>query len=238
MFPLIGGALAPSGNAITITALMLVGLAGVALGALAVSLLPGAPWWLPLVVGATPGVVAATGLTLADSLAFRFTLAAAFAALLASHQLALVLAALVLGVLTRETVFLAAIALACTPQLSRQWRAAYLAVPAVLLGAWMLWVSHVLHIPINDGASDQFSFPLVGWLRSESDSIGIVIALLLALVLAVGMMRAHGDLSVFVYLGLLLGVVRDDVSECHGVVNQHDARRDRRRSAGRMGDLP
>ena len=68
----------------------------------------------------------------------------------------------------------------------------------------MLWVSHVLRIPINDGASDQFSFPLVGWLRSESDSIGIVIALLLALVLAVGMMRARGDLSVFVYLGLLL----------------------------------
>lgn len=202
VFPLIGGALAPGGGTRLIAALMLVGLAGVALGALAVSLLPGAPWWLPLVVGATPGVVAATGLTLADSLALGFTLAA-FAAS-TRHRNALVLAALVLGVLTRETVFLAAIALACTPQLSRQWRAAYLAVPAVLLGAWMLWVSHVLHIPINDGASDQFSFPLVGWLRSESDSIGIVIALLLALVLAVGMMRARGDLSVFVYLGLLL----------------------------------
>ena len=116
------------------------------------------------------------------------------------------MAALTLGALSRETVgWLGASALARTPQLMRRWRFAYVAgATAVLLGAWMLWVSHVLHIPINDGASDQFSFPLVGWLRSESDSDRDRHRVAPGSVLAVGMMRARGDLSVFVYLGLLL----------------------------------
>ena len=41
-----------------------------------ISAFPGAPPWLALVVGLTPGVVAATGLTLADSLALGLTLVA------------------------------------------------------------------------------------------------------------------------------------------------------------------
>ena len=201
-FSVIGWALAPNGGTRLIAALMLIGLAGVALGALSVSRFPGASWWLPLVVGLTPGVVAATGLTLADSLALGFTLLAfAFAF---RNRSDMVLVALTLGVLTRETVLLAALALACTPGLARAWRIAFLAVPAGLLLMWMSWVSHVLSIPINDGASDQFSFPLVGWLTSDSDAAGLLIGVLLAAVLVVGVLRTRDVPPVCIYLGLLL----------------------------------
>jgi hypothetical protein len=198
----LGWLLAPAGGTRLIGALLVVGLAGIALGAAAVSFLPGAPRWLPLAVGVTPGVVAAVGLTLADSLALGFTLAAFAAG--ARRRPPLVLVALVLGVLTRETVLLAAIALALTPGLSARWRVGYVTVPAMLLGAWVLWVSHVLDVPVNDGASDQFSFPLSGWLHSNSDGIGLVIAALLAAVLVLGVLRTQDSVTVCAYLGLLL----------------------------------
>ena len=204
LFPLIAWALAPSGGTRLIAALMAVGLAGVALGAFAMSMFPRAPKWLPLTVGVTPGVVASTGLTLADSLALGLTLAAFAAA--ARRRPPLVLAALVLGALTRETVLLAAVALAFTPGLSRQWRIAYVAVPGAVVGLWMLWVSHMLGIPINDGASDQFSFPLIGWLTSDSDAIGFVIGILLAAVLALGLWRTRDNIPMCAYLGLLLAL--------------------------------
>src|SRR5262249_50247908 len=144
------------------------------------SLLPGARWWLPLAAGVTPGVVAATALTLGDSLALGLTVAAfAAAARRRPHPL---LVALVARVLTRETVILAALALALTPKLSTAWRVAYVVVPGALIGAWILWVSHVLGIPANDGASDQLSFPLTGWVHSTG-GLEVVIALLLVMVL-------------------------------------------------------
>ncbi|MEY2446906.1 MAG: hypothetical protein QOH79_382 [Acidimicrobiaceae bacterium] len=202
VFPVLGWLFAPTGGTRLIAALLIVGLAGVALGAAAVSFLPGAPKWLPLTVGVTPGVVAALGLTLADSLALGFTLAA-FAAS-ARRRPPLVLVALVLAVLTRETALLAAIALAAAPDVSWRWRAAYVAVPAALLGAWVLWVSHVLGIPVNDGAADQFSFPLVGWLHANSEGIGLFIAALLAALLVLGAVRTQDTPAVCAYLGLLL----------------------------------
>ena len=202
VFPVLGWILAPSGGTRLIAALMVIGLAGVALGAWSLALLPGAPRWLPLAAGVTPGVVAAMGLTLADSLALGFTLAAFAAA--ARRRPDLVLCALVAGVLTRETVLLAALALALTPGLSRLWRVAYVLVPGSLVAAWMLWVSHVLGIPVNDGASDQFSFPLSGWLHSNSEGIGLVIGALLAAVLVLGLLRTQDNAPVCAYLGLLL----------------------------------
>jgi hypothetical protein len=202
VFPALGWVMAPGGGTRLIVALLVLGLAGVGLGAVSLSFLPGAPKWLPLTAGLTPGVVAAIGLSLADSLALGFTLAA-FAAS-ARRRPPLVLAALVLGVLTRETVLLAAIALALTPGLSSRWRIAYVAVPAMLLGTWMLWVSHVLGIPVNDGASDQFSFPLLGWIHSNSEGIGLVIAALLAALLVIGVLRTQDNVAVCAYLGLLL----------------------------------
>jgi hypothetical protein len=202
VFPVMAWALAPAGGTRLIAALLIVGLAGVALGAAAVSFLPGAPKWLPLVVGVTPGVIVAVGLSLADSLALGFTLAA-FAAS-ARRRPALVLVALALAVLTRETSLLAAIALAFTPELSWLWRAAYIAVPALLLGGWVLWVSHVLGIPVNDGAADQFSFPLSGWVHANSEGIGLIIAAVLAALLVLGVLRTQDTPAVCAYLGLLL----------------------------------
>jgi hypothetical protein len=201
-FPVLGALLAPSGGVRLIAALMAIGLAGVALGAFALSMFPRSPWWLPVVAGLAPGVVAATGLTLADSLVMGLTLAAFAAA--SRGKPALVLVALIAGVLTRETVLLAALALALTPGLSWRWRAAYVAAPGASLAAWMLWVSHVLGIPVNDGASDQFSLPLSGWVHSSSDGISLVIGALLAVVLVLGILRTQDDVAVCAYLGLLL----------------------------------
>jgi hypothetical protein len=204
VFPLLGWALAPSGGTRLIAALMVVGLGGVALGAASVSLLPGAPRWLPVIVGLTPGVIAATGLTLGDSLALGFTLAA-FAAS-AHRRPSLTLVALVLGVLTRETVMLAALALALAPGLERKWRLSFVVAPSALLMAWVLWVSHVLGIPANDGNANQFSLPLMGWIDSGSDLDGLVIGVLLGLVLIAGIVRTRDDIPVCAYLALLLAL--------------------------------
>lgn len=211
LFPLLGWALAPHGGTRLIAALLVVGLVGVALSALSIGLMPGAPIWLPLVVGVTPGVIAATSLTLSDSLALGFTLAA-FAAATRRHP-GIVLTALVLGTLTRETVYLAALALVLTPGLSTRWRIAYLAVPVAVLGAWTVWVAHALGAGVGQSASDQFSFPFTGWIGAKGGDL--VIGLLSGIILVVGMVRTRDDLPVFVYLGLLLvlfSVLSSDVT--------------------------
>lgn len=205
MFPVLGWMLAPHGGTWLIVALSVVGLAGVALAAFALGHLPGAPWWLPVVVGVSPGVIAATGLTLSDSLALGLTLAALAAA--AHRRPAIVLAALVLGTLTRETVILAALALALSPGLANRWRLAYVVGPAAALGAWVLWVSHVLGIPISDGASDQVSLPMRGWLQSTTGHTDLLIGVLLAAVVVLGIIRTRDDVVVCAFLGLQLALL-------------------------------
>ena len=200
MMPAMAWVLAPHGGVRLIATLMVLGLLGVALGALGLSLLPGAPWWLPAIVGVTPGVIASTGLTLGDSLALGFTLAA-FAATM-HRRPALAVAAVTLGTLTRETVVLAGLALALAPAVPRRWRAAYVVVPGGALLTWTLWESHALGRSITGGAADQFSLPLAGW--THATGTDLFIGLLLAIVFVVGVVRTREHLAVCAYLGLLL----------------------------------
>ena len=111
---------------------------------------------------------------------------------------------MVAGALTRETVVLAALALALTPGMPARFRAAVAVVPVAVLGAWVLWVDRALEQSAGSGAAEQLSFPLVGWLRSGDAAAGLAIGLLLAAVMVVGVCRADGVPHVRAYLVLLL----------------------------------
>ena len=155
--------LAPHGGNALLVALVVLGLLGVALSAASLSALPRAPAWLPLIVAVTPGVVVSLALSLSDGLALGFTLLGFAAA--AHRRWRLVVVAMVAGVLTRETVVLAAVALAFAPGMPARFRAAVAVVPVAVLGAWIVWVDHALEQSAGSGAADQLSFPLAGWLR-------------------------------------------------------------------------
>jgi hypothetical protein len=202
LFSWMGGALAPSGGLGLVWAFVLVGLAAVGLSAWALRQLPDSPRWLPLVVVATPGVVAALQYTLADSLGLACTLAA-FAAV-SRRRWGWYLAALVAGVFTRETVVLVAVAAAVLPEVPVRVRMASLAVPVMLLAGWTAWVAQVLHLPISDGTAGQFGAPLEGWVHSTDTGLGLLLGALLAAVLAVGAWRAGHAPHVRWYLILLL----------------------------------
>ena len=202
LMPALAWLAAPHGGVRLIFVLMVLGLVGVALSAWALSFFPGAPWWLAPIIGVTPGIVVSTALSLSDSLALGFTLAAF--ALTMHRRPMLAVWALTLGALTRETVVLAAIALAVTPWLTTRARLAYVCIPSAAVLAWTMWESHVLGQSINSGAADQFSFPLSGWLHSDSDIVGLVVGLLLAMVMIAGLIRTRDEPPVCVYLGLQL----------------------------------
>jgi hypothetical protein len=101
-------------------------------------------------------------------------------------------------------VLVAALALALTPHLTARWRTTYLLGPAIVLIGWILWESRALGQSATGGAADQFSLPLVGWLDSGSDGIGLVIGALLAATLVVGIVRTRDEIAVCAYLVLLL----------------------------------
>src|SRR5690606_33021270 len=150
LLPAVAGALAPDGGYPLVYALLAVSLAGVALGAWSVSRFPGAPPWLPLVVGATPGVGVALALTLSDALATGLvlaTLAAAFA-----RRWGLVIIGLPAAALPRETLVLVGLGLALTPGLDLRRRLALVAVPSVVLAAWVGWSTRALGTSVSEGA--------------------------------------------------------------------------------------
>jgi hypothetical protein len=206
--------LAPHGGTALIVALLGLGLAGVALSAASLSALPRAPAWLPLVVAGTPGVIVSLALSLSDALALGCTLLA-FAA--AAHQRwRLVVLAVVAGVLTRETVALAGIALVFAPGMPARARVAVAVTPVAVLGAWIMWVDHLLTESAGSGAAAQFSLPLAGWVGSTDTATGLIVGLLLALVMVVGIGHAADVPHVRVYLLLLLflmAVLADNVTE-------------------------
>lgn len=203
LYPALAGALAPDGGRPLVWTLIGVSLAGVALGALAVALLPGAPRWLPLVVGITPGVGVACALSLCDALATGLALAAVAASQHRRWPLAVGL--LTAAVLTRETLLLVALGLACAQGLPRAWRLATVAVPAVVAGLWAVWSTNELGTSFSDGAG-QVALPLVGWLQSDSNPRGLVVGLGTTVVLGLAALHAHrrgrASLDLAVVLGL------------------------------------
>jgi hypothetical protein len=214
LYPAVAWMLAPHGGTALVLALVALGVGGVALSAAALTALPRAPAWLPLTVAVTPGMVAALALSLSDSLALGFTVLAFAAA--AHRRWLIVVLAIVAGALTRETAVLAGVALMFAPEMPKRVRLAVLITPLLVLGAWIVWVDHALAQSAGAGAGAQFTFPLVGWLRSTDGAPGLLIGLLLALVMVAGVRHA-GELShVRVFLLLLLAlmaVLADNVTE-------------------------
>jgi hypothetical protein len=212
-FPVLAGFLAPNGGQRLIWAMLAVSLAGVALGAWAVSRFPDAPPWLPLVVGVTPGVGVALTLSLGDALATGFALAAAAAAL--RRRWAWMTVALVAGVLTRETLLLVALGLVFTAAMPWRWRAAALGLPAAAIGSWALWSTAQIGQSSLKGAA-QFSLPLLGWIRSTSRPPGLALGLGLIVLLTLGALHAwRTDRGVAVVLALhaaLMACLATDVT--------------------------
>ncbi|MFN8018500.1 MAG: hypothetical protein U0P45_10290 [Acidimicrobiales bacterium] len=162
LFPLVGSILAPHGGRLLIAVFLLESLVGVALGAWALSRLPGGPRWLPLTMAFTPGVIAAMGLSLSDALAAGLGLVAV--ALATERRWWPAIAALVAAVLTRETLLIVAAGLTLTPGMPRRMRAATLAVPTAAFLAWSAWSSHAAAASSAKGGADQLAFPFAGWL--------------------------------------------------------------------------
>ena len=212
LFPLLAGAVAPDGGRRLILAIAAIGVLSVALSAASLRALPGGPPWLPLVVAVTPGVVASLMLGLSDTLALGLTLLAFAAA--ARRRWALVIAALVLAALAKETAILAAPALALTPGMPARARLAAVAAPAVVLIGWIAWVNDALGATLS--TASQFASPLSGWANSTDSAEGLVLALLLAATIAVGAWRARGAPHVRAYLVILLAlmaVLAPDITE-------------------------
>ncbi|TML88766.1 MAG: hypothetical protein E6G06_15705 [Actinobacteria bacterium] len=203
LFPLVGWALAPHGGRRLILAFAAIGLLSVGLSAAALGALPGARPWLPLVVAATPGVVVSLMLGLSDTLALALTLLAFAAA--AHRRWALLVVALVLAALAKETAFLAAPALALTPGMPGRARLAAVAAPAIVLMGWVTSVNHALHASIS--TESQFGSPLSGWIHSTDTAPGLMVGLLLAITIAVGAWRARGAPHVRAYLVVLLALM-------------------------------
>ena len=192
LYPLIGSVLAPQGGRWLIAVFLLESLVGVALGAWALSRLPGAPRWLPLTMAFTPGVIAALGLSLSDALATGLGLLAVALTLerTRAHPIPAdlrrwwpVLATLTAAVLTRETLLLVAIGLACTPGMPARVRAAIAGVPGAAFAAWSAWSAHAASTSSAKGGADQLSLPFGGWLSPHVPwgQRGLLLAVLLLL---------------------------------------------------------
>lgn len=213
LLPAVAGLLAPDGGRPLVAALLGVSLAGVLLGAWATTRYPGAPAWLPLAVGLTPGVGVALSLSLSDALATGIVLATLAAAF--QRRWALVVLGLTAAALTRETLLLVALGLALTPGLAPRWRVAVLGIPIAVAGAWAAWSAHALGTPSLEGAG-QIGAPLEGWLLSNSRLPGLLVGLGSTLVLGLGAWRcARRRPEVAAVLGLhtlLMLVLAPDVT--------------------------
>lgn len=213
LFPLVGSVLAPSGGRQLIAVFLLESLVGVALGAWALTRLPGAPRWLPLSMAFTPGVIAAMGLSLSDALATGLGLLAV--ALAMERRWWPTVAALVAAVLTRETLILVAVGLVLTPGMPKRMRAATLAVPALVFAAWSAWSSHAAGASSTKGGADQLAFPFAGWLTVHVPMGQRFLLLAVFVLLAAGAWRAWRTgaphVAAIVALGALLLVSISDL---------------------------
>ena len=206
LFPLLAGRLAPGGGLGLVYAMVLVSLAGVALGAWSLARLPGAPRWLSLMAILNPGVIAALFYSLSDALATGLVLAAF--ATMSRRRVAATVAWLVLAAFTRETAVLAALALACWPGLRTRDRVAVAGLPVASLAAWSAYVAARTHSSSfaqpNGGA---LTWPLGGWIHGGGTSGNLMIELALVGVLLLALVRWRGwpaPVPLFVLANLVL----------------------------------
>lgn len=161
LFPLLAGMISPANGVPLIVAMAVVSLIGVALGAWALDLMPGAPWWLAFAMPLNPAVVVALMTSLSDVLATGLILAMFAAAFY--RKIALIVVLGVLACLTRETALLAVGTIALWPDIRLRERAAIALIPTGVLGAWSLYVSSAVGAASQGLWSGEFSWPFVGW---------------------------------------------------------------------------
>lgn len=191
LYPAVGSVLAPNGGRQLIAVFLLESLAGVAIGAWALTRFPCGPRWLPLTVAFTPGVIAAMGLSLSDALACGLALLAV--ALSFERRWWPMIGVLVLAALTRETALLVAAGLVLTPGMPRRIRAATAAVPLLVFGAWAAWSSHAAAASSAKGGADQLSFPFGGWLSIHVPMGQRLLLLTVFALMAAGAWRSRKD---------------------------------------------
>lgn len=205
LFPLIGSIFAPGGSRALIVVFLLESLAGVAIGAWALSRLPRAPWWLPLTMALTPGVIAALGRSLSDALGAGLALLAVTLAI--ERRWGPMLLALVAAAMTRETLLLVALGLAFTPGMPRRIRVATAVLPAAAFAAWAAWVSLAASAPIAEGGAAQLTLPLMGWFSPHVGTTDLMLGLAVIGLLGMAAWRARYDLpqiAVICGLGALM----------------------------------
>lgn len=183
LYPALAAVLAPNGGRWLITVFLLLSLAGVAMGAHALSRMPGGRWWLPLTMAFSPGVIAALGMSLSDAFAAGLGLLAV--ALSMERRWWPMVAALVAAALTRETMMVVVAGLALAPGMTRQMRAATVAIPGAALGAWSWWSARAAGADAAEGGSQQMALPFQGWASryvpgNERLLMGVVLLLMLA----------------------------------------------------------
>ena len=191
VFPLVGSVLAPQGGRLLIAVFLLESLAGVAIGAWALSRLRGAPWWLPLTMAFTPGVMAALGLSLSDALAAGLGLLAV--TLAQERRWTPMLAALVVAALTRETLLIVAVGLAFTPAMPARVRALTVGLPVAVFGLWAAWSSHAASASAAKGGADQLAVPFTGWLSEHVGTPDLLLMAATFVLLVAGAWRVRRD---------------------------------------------
>ena len=196
VYPLLGWALHPNGGGDgLVAALLLVNVAAMAVGAIAMGLLShawGGPRWLGVLVPLLPGAQVAARITCADLVATSLMLLAVALHVRGRWRWAIPVA--VLAVLTKEPVLLTFIGLAIW---RRDRRTTLLAVaPAAAFVAWSLWIRS----RFADSGEDviELGAPFVGlvdavrrtWSEGDNTYTLVTLVVLVALV-AVGLAR-HG----------------------------------------------
>jgi len=218
VFPLIGSFLAPNGGHWLIAVFLLQSLAGVALGAWALTQFPKSPKWLPLTMAFTPGVVAALGWSLSDALACGLGLLSV--ALAMQRRWWPAIGVVTAAVLTRETLLIVAVGLAFTPQMPRITRVLTMAIPTLVFGAWTIWVAVASGESASKGGADQMSAPFGGWMSSHVAWNQRAMLLTALLLLAAGSYKAlrHApQVAVICGLGALMLVCLSDLVAFHWI---------------------
>ncbi len=197
VFPILAWAISPGPGTPLVLGLVLVSLAGVLIGSLALARFPAAPWWLPLTLPLSPGIIVALSMTLGDALATGLVLAA-FSMAFRRRWLATT-AILVVAALTRETTIVAALCIACWPAIDWRTRMKIAAPPCIALAAWSALASSLVdsHRELTSGG--EFALPFTGWFPLPG-GVDFFLPAILTLVLASASCRRRVSTPIRLYL--------------------------------------
>ena len=167
LLPWLGWALHPTGGGLGLVwALILVGVAGIFLGAVATGVLSTVwrgPPWVAALFPILPGAYWALRVTVSDALALALVLTALALAVRERHAAAIAVA--VLAVLAKEPAVLILLGWAIHRRTRRD--TLLLVIPAGVIVAWMGWLAFLL--PPDPDRAQDLGLPLVGLARAFTD---------------------------------------------------------------------